>query len=141
MSGRAYEYEHVVGFQETNVVGNVYYVHPIAWQGRCRELFLRDEAPDMLDEIANGLQLLTARCSCEYLAELRAFDRVIVRMRLVRLALNRMTLGFELWRANGGVEELVSRGEQEIVCLRASQGQAAATPIPDTLARALRRYA
>ena len=140
-TARAYAYEHVVGFQDTNLVGNVYFVHLISWQGRCRELFLRDEAPDVLDQLSNGLQLLTARCSCEYLAELRAFDKVAVRMRLAGMALNRIMLGFEYWRVSPDAEELVARGEQDVVCMRADEHGVAATPIPESLARALRRYA
>ena len=35
-----FEYLHTVGFEETNLVGNVYYVNYLRWQGRCRELFL-----------------------------------------------------------------------------------------------------
>ncbi len=42
---RAFEYHHVVGFEETNLVGNVYYANYIRWQGRCREFFLRERAP------------------------------------------------------------------------------------------------
>jgi len=140
-SVRAYVYEHIVGFQDTNLVGNVYFVQPIAWQGRCRELFLRDEAPDVLDELSRGLQLLTARCSCEYLVELRVFDKLFVRMRLAGMSLNRIVLGFEYWRVSAGHEELVARGEQEVVCMRAGDHGQVATPIPESLARALRRYA
>ena len=40
-SERYYEYRHVVGFKETNVVGNVYFTNHLEWQGRCREMFLR----------------------------------------------------------------------------------------------------
>ena len=138
---RAYEFEHVVGFQETNFLGNVYFVHLIAWQGRCRELFLRDEAADVLQALAEGLQLLTARCSCEYLAELHAFDRVVVRMRLGAITLNRIVLTFEYWLGSSDAETLVARGEQEVVCMRAEAGQQVATPIPEALARALGRYA
>ena len=28
-----YEYRHVVGFEETNLVGNVYFVNHLRWQG------------------------------------------------------------------------------------------------------------
>ena len=31
-----YEYRHIVSFEETNLVGNVYYVNYLRWQGRCR---------------------------------------------------------------------------------------------------------
>ena len=46
---RYYEYRHVVTFRETNLVGNVYYTNHLEWQGRCRELFLRDHAPEVQD--------------------------------------------------------------------------------------------
>ena len=73
---KAYEYRHLVGFEETNLVGNVYYVNHLRWQGRCREMFLRDHAPEILAELARDLALATVRCSCDYLAELEAFDEV-----------------------------------------------------------------
>ena len=92
---RAYEYHHVVGFEETNLVGNVYYVNHLRWQGRCREMFLYEHAPQVLDELGKGLALATVRCSCDYLAELQAFDRVVVCMRLGAMAQNRLTLLFE----------------------------------------------
>jgi enediyne biosynthesis thioesterase len=75
---RAFEYRHVVGFEETNLVGNVYYANHVRWQGRCREMFLREHAPDVLDALAQDLRLVTLHCSCEYLAELNAFDEVII---------------------------------------------------------------
>jgi enediyne biosynthesis thioesterase len=138
---RAYEYRHIVGFEDTNLVGNVYYVNHLSWQGRCRELFLRDHAPELLRDLSDGLHLVTARCSCEYLAELHAFDEVAVRMRLAELAQNRMTLSFEYWRRTGETEELVAKGEQQVLVMRTEGGRTAAAPIPPVLREALRPYA
>jgi enediyne biosynthesis thioesterase len=137
---RAYEYRHVVGFEETNLVGNVYYVNHLSWQGRCRELFLREHTPELLSELAQGLCLMTTRCSCEYVAELSAFDEVVVRMRLAELVQNRMLLTFEYWRQNGSAEELVARGTQEVVCMRRNGHGLLAYPIPERLRDALRLY-
>ena len=53
--GSAFEYRHIVGFEETNVVGNVYYANHVLWQGRCREMFLKEYAPDVADLISDGL--------------------------------------------------------------------------------------
>jgi len=132
-----YEYHHVVGFQETNLIGNVYYVHYLAWQGRCREMFLRDYAPGVLDEINGGLKLATVRVSCEYEEELLSFDHVIVRMSLAALKPSGLTLRFTYVKAgNDGRETVVARGEQEIACLRAS----APAPVPEELREALRPY-
>src|SRR5262245_44015023 len=116
--GRTYEYRHVVGFEETNLFGNVYYVNHIRWQGRCRELFLRDHAPVMLSEMAAGFCLVTITCACHYFIELRAFDEVVVRMRLGALTQNRMTLLFEYWCSRKGEDVLVAEGEQQIACMR-----------------------
>ena len=137
----AFEHRHVVGFEETNLVGNVYYVNHLRWQGRCREMFLQENAPEILEELKNGLALATVRCSCDYLAELEAFDTVVLRMRLGEVVQNRLTLLFEYWReAAGGHQELVARGEQQIACMRRENGGTVPTPIPAALREALKPY-
>ena len=141
---RAYEYRHLVGFEDTNLVGNVYYVNHLRWQGRCREMFLRDHAPEILEDLARDLALATVRCSCDYLAELEAFDQIVIRMRLGGLAQNRITLVFEYFREksgqNGDGEELVARGEQVVACMRRENGRTVPVPIPAPLREALRPY-
>ena len=133
---RYYEYQHVVGFQETNLIGNVYYVHYLSWQGRCREMFLHDHAPGVLEEIANGLKLATVSVSCDYEEELLAFDRVAVRMSLAALKPSGMTLRFTYVKLEEQRETVVARGEMEIACLRGT----AMVPVPDELREALRPY-
>ena len=137
---RAYEYRHLVGFEETNLVGNVYYVNHLRWQGRVREMFLRDHAPDILDELARDLSLATVRVSCDYLAEIYAFDEILIRMRLGELIQNRITMHYEYWRLRGSNEELVARGEQQVACLRRDGGKLAPTPVPKSLREALAAY-
>ncbi len=138
---KAYEYRHLVGFEETNLVGNVYYVNHLRWQGRCREMFLHDHAPEILDELSRDLALATVRCSCEYLAELEAFDEIVLRMRLGGVVQNRITLNFEYWRQNKEGEELIARGEQVIACMRREGKRTVPTPIPAPLREALKPYA
>ena len=138
---RFYEYRHIVSFQETNLVGNVYFTNHLVWQGRCREIFLRDHAPDVIGQLNSGLALATVSCSCEYFAELAAFDEVVVRMRLAELVQNRMRLAFEYWRRKNGHEELVARGEQQIACMRRDEEKLLPTPVPPTLREALAAYA
>ncbi len=137
---RAFEYCHVVGFEETNLVGNVYYVNHLRWQGRCREMFLREKAPDVLAELNRGLCLVTTRCACDYLAELAAFDEILIRMRLKSMAQNRLSMIFEYWRRDGNKENLVARGEQEIACLMREADSLRPIPIPAALREALQNY-
>jgi enediyne core biosynthesis thioesterase len=134
---RAYEYRHVVGFEETNLIGNVYYANHVRWQGRCREMFLRDRAPEVIEALKHGLVLVTTRVSCEFMAELFAFDEITLRMRLGELAQNRITMNFEYWRG----EELVARGEQQVACMQREGKQVDPVPVPTQLREALREYA
>jgi enediyne biosynthesis thioesterase len=136
----AYEYQHIVGFEETNLVGNVYYVNHLRWQGRCREMFLRDHAPEVLTELEHGLALVTVRCSCEYMAELLAFDQVTVRMYLGGVTQNRITLLFEYWRRGELAQELIARGEQQVACMRRKEEKMVPTPVPTALYEALQPY-
>ena len=139
---RAFEYRHVVGFEDTNVVGNVYYANHVRWQGRCRELFLREHAPEVLGQLAHGLTLATTHVSCDYFAELFAFDEVVIRMRLEELTPSRLSLSFEYWRRNGEAEELVARGGHQVVCLRrVADGDVVPEALPAGLRDALHAYA
>ena len=130
---QSYEYRHVVSFEETNLVGNVYYVNHLRWQGRCREMFLREHAPSVLEELRHGLALVTTHCSCDYLEELAPFDEVLIRMTLGAIAQSHFTMHFEYWRGS----QLVATGSQQIACMRRENGEMTPAGIPAELRRAL----
>ena len=138
---RAFEYQHVVGFEETNLVGNVYYVNHLRWQGRCRELFLREHAPSVMEELSRGLCLVTTRCACEYLEELHALDELIIEMRLEGLSQNRVSIQFDYYRLREGRRELVARGQQGIACMVRQTEGLSPQPFPAELRRAFEAFA
>jgi enediyne biosynthesis thioesterase len=127
-----YKWHHIVTFEETNLVGNVYYANHIRWQGACREMFLKNHAPDILEQLYQNLVMVTTRVSCEYFNELFAFDEVILSMRAGEVTSSRIVMIFDYIRA----DELIARGEQQIACM--SQNQP--TPIPKSLRDALTPY-
>jgi acyl-CoA thioesterase FadM len=137
---RYYEYRHTVGFEETNLVGNVYYVNYVRWQGRCREMFLLEHAPDVLDELRGDLKLFTLRSECEYLAEISAFDELSIRMRLEDLTQTQIGFAFDYVKVTEGVEFLIARGRQRVACMRGDAGRTSPSRIPDSLRRALEGY-
>jgi len=137
---RAFEYRHVVGFEETSLVGNVYYVNHLHWQGRAREMFLREYAPEVLSELERGFALVTLRCSCQYLEELRAFDEIVVAMFLDSISQNRISMRFEYWR-EGAPRRLVARGDQEVACMQRDGERLVPAPVPATLRDALAMFA
>ncbi|MCG5438178.1 acyl-CoA thioesterase [Micromonospora sp. NPDC007208] len=137
-----FEYPHTVGFEETNLVGNVYYVNYLRWQGRCREMFLKQRAPDVLADLQDDLKLFTLKVDCEFYAEITAFDEVSIRMRLVELAQTQIEFGFDYVRLDpDGGETLVARGRQRVACMRGPNTRTLPARVPEALARALEPYA
>lgn len=137
---RAFVYRHLVSFEDTNVVGNVYFAKHVAWQGRCREHFLKALAPDILRELAGDFRMVTLSVSCDYFEEIHALDEIEIRMSLAHLRAHRIGLNFEYLLADGGRERVVARGFQEIGCMRqGASGLVPASP-PAVLANALKPF-
>lgn len=137
-----YEHLHTVGFEETNIVGNVYYVNYLRWQGRCREMFLKDRAPDVLAELQDDLKLFTLKVDCEFFAEITAFDELSIRMRLIELAQTQIEFSFDYVRLDqSGAETLIARGRQRVACMRGPNTRTVPTRVPESLVRALAPYA
>jgi enediyne biosynthesis thioesterase len=142
-------YLHVVTFEETNLVGNVYYTNYIRWQGHCRELFLMERAPEVLRQLQDRqLVLHTSSVGCEFFSErgLSAGDHVRVLMRLSELRGGRLGLTFDYerlpaWPAHDGAE-LVARGTQQLCSKHwGSDGSLVACVLPVPLLQALVPFA
>ena len=136
-----YEVRHRVGFEETNFVGNVYYVNYLRWQGHCRERFLKDEAPSVLEEIMHAdLKLFTLKAECDFFAEITAFDELSVRMRLEELTQTQIQFTFDYVHLKEGQESLIARGKQRIACMRGPNYATVPTRVPAALLKALAPY-
>jgi enediyne core biosynthesis thioesterase len=135
-----YEYRHWVSFEETNLVGNVYYVNYLRWQGRCREMFLLEQAPDVIDELRADLKIFTLKSECEYLAEISAFDEISIRMRLEELTQTQIAFAFDYVHLVDGAEALVARGRQRVACMRGPNGNTSPARVPESLRSALEKY-
>lgn len=129
----SYRYRHVVPFDETNLVGNVYFAHYLHWQGHCRERFLADHAPGVLKSVATGeLALVTVSCSMEYFAECFAMDTIEVEMTLGGQAGNRVDMDFRFRRG----DVVVAAGRQTVACMQRTGDRMRAVPVPDELVAA-----
>lgn len=131
-----------ISFQDTNLVGNVYFSHFVGWQGRCREAFLAEHAPDVIDALTGNLRLVTLSVSCEFYDELHVFDSVELEMRLASREHHRIGLTFEYLLERKGVVSLAARGAQEIACMQIDDsGRLTPAIVPSSLDSALKSYA
>jgi enediyne core biosynthesis thioesterase len=139
--GNYYEYLHTVGFEETNIVGNVYYVNYLRWQGRCREMFLKNQAPEVLDDLRDDLKLFTLKVDCEFFAEITAFDELSIRMRLTDLGQTQLEFTFDYVKLHPEIgETLIARGRQRVACMRGPNTRTIPSRVPEALLRALTPY-
>ncbi|PSL52760.1 enediyne biosynthesis thioesterase [Saccharothrix carnea] len=136
-----YEIRHTVGFEETNLVGNVYYVNYLRWQGRCREMFLKENAPSVLRDLQDDLKLFTLKVECEFFSEITLFDELSVRMRLEELTQTQIQFSFDYVKVTDGQELLVAKGRQRIACMRGPNTNTVPSRVPDDLRKALAPYA
>lgn len=138
---KRFEYAHTVSFEETNVMGNVYFAHFLSWQGKCREMFIKEKVPGILALIeSNKLSMVTISCSCEFFYELRAFDEVVVSMQLVSVTQNRIKMSFNYIKATGDAK-IVAKGDHEVGCFLRDGAGLATISVPDILQEALTEYA
>jgi enediyne core biosynthesis thioesterase len=136
-----YELRHRVGFEETNFVGNVYYVNYLRWQGHCREQFLTEMCPTVLAEIMHDdLKLFTLKAECEFFAEITAFDELSVRMKLDELTQTQIQFTFDYVQHKDGVESLIARGKQRIACMRGPNYATVPTRVPAALKEACEAF-
>jgi enediyne biosynthesis thioesterase len=139
----AYEYRHVVGFEETSLVGNVYFTNYLLWQGHCRELFLKDHCPEVLGLLERReIAFFTKSCSCEWHGEwgFSGLEEVLVRMRLSSFRGGRMGLEFRYSRTSEP-KDLLAIGAQEVHCKAQHHGVWTPSNFPPPLVQALLGFA
>jgi enediyne core biosynthesis thioesterase len=127
-------------------VGNVYFSNYFLWQGQCRELFLREHAPQALDDLRRGaIRLVTAHASCDFSDEFAAFDAVCIRMTLARFIPCGVSLAFAYGRgvdaSSADAMEVVARGRQDVKFLHQVDGAWQLYEIPPYLMEVFQRYA
>jgi enediyne biosynthesis thioesterase len=130
-------YRHRVSFADTNVVGNVYFTRYLDWQGRCRELFLAEHAPDVARDVTTGqLLIVTVACALDYFEECYAFDDLVIEMTPREIAGNRMGMRFDYRRDDVDV----ARGSQTVACMTRNGDRLAPVPVSQALIDAARSF-
>lgn len=135
---RPYRYPLVVSFQDTNVVGNVYFAQYFAWQGKCREAFLREHAAQILDDFKAGFGIITKDAQCQFVREARAFDELLIEMFLDDLTPLSVTMRFDYYRRESTGRVLLAQGSQSTMWVNPEHRLSV---MPDYLYRAIQDYA
>ena len=142
LDGESYfEYRFITTFEETNVVGNIYFANFVVWQGKCREMFLYEYCPDIIDEIDNGLALITLDLSVQYISQIFAFDKVVMRMYLEAQSSSRLLMRFEYYKEEEDKSLTLScKGTHATAAMVEVNGKMIPTNFPDSMFNLFEEY-
>lgn len=121
--------------EESNLVGNVYYANYFIWQGRIRDTWLYEFAPEYLSGDASSGELRCINSRLDYLRDAMPFDKVQVTASVVELYEDRINFKFEYYRLlNGGGKEKLAVGKHEAVWVsRSNSGEGLVTKLPKVI--------
>ncbi|MCP4129671.1 MAG: SDR family NAD(P)-dependent oxidoreductase [bacterium] len=117
-------------YEDSNVVGNVYYANYYAWQGRVFDLFLFTKLPDYFSDTTKPrYDLFCISTKVDHLREAMPFDTVKTTMALKGLYENGVKFYFEYFRVEpDGTKTKLAIGEQESVWIKINYDPYTITP-------------
>ena len=147
-SGPAYVMEFPIPLTACLRDGHLSSLDLVRWQGKCRERFLAEHAPELLKAVAAGhVALHTNQVGLSLVEDtpIAPSDRIRLKMRMTDLK-SRLTVRFDYELANDtNVKQAARRiatGTQVLCCKRQNnEGHFAACVFPSEMLRALRHFA
>lgn len=125
--------------EESNLVGNIYFSNYSTWQGRVRDRFFYQIAPELFQGTGELGEWIPLNSNIHHLREAMPFDIVEVEMSLLKQYENGIKLYFEYYKqVAGGKREKLAYGEQDLLWIeRDSEGIPVPMTIPDVFSKEL----
>ena len=108
-----YEYRHLVTFDDTNSVGNVYFAKFFQWMGSCREVITAEHYPELVTDIKRGFGFATEFAHIDYAQECFLFDKILIKMKVTDLSRTRIEFSFDF--VNEKTNATIATGKQAVV--------------------------
>ena len=108
-----YEYHHLVTFDDTNSVGNVYFARFFQWMGSCREVITAEHYPELVTDIKRGFGFATEFAHIDYAQECFLFDKILIKMKVTDLSRTRIEFTFDF--VNIKEQSVVATGKQAVI--------------------------
>ena len=108
-----YKYRHIVTFDDTNSVGNVYFAKFFQWMGSCREVITAEHYPELVDDIKRGFGFATEYAHVDYSHECFLFDKILIKMFVSDLSRTRIEFSFDF--LNEEKNTLLASGKQAVI--------------------------
>jgi acyl-CoA thioesterase FadM len=110
---KIFEYKTTVTIGDTNALQNMYFLNFFKLQGIVRELFVKKRIKNSLQDLANGMVLITKDARCNYYKDFFLFDDITVKLNFTKIGKTNTRLNFQYF--NSKTKELHANGSQTIV--------------------------
>jgi len=108
-----YEYKTTVTIGDTNAMQNMYFLNFFKLQGIVRELWVKDCVNGGLEDLSNGLLLITKDAKCDFIKDFFLYDEITVKYYFSKIGRTNASLVFEYYNTRN--KELHAQGNQTIV--------------------------
>ncbi|MDR2008910.1 MAG: acyl-CoA thioesterase [Bacteroidales bacterium] len=135
-----FEYKFITTFEETNLIGNVYFANYAIWQGRCREIFLYEFCPDVIEEIKNGLLLVTLDMNITFLNQTFVLEKILMRMSIDAKSDTSLLMKFDYYKEENDRLNIVANGLQTIVAMKSINDKMVTVNLPHSLLSFMENY-
>lgn len=133
--GRVYVHKSVVTIGDTDLMQGMYFINYLKLEAVTRELWMMDCVPGYLEDLANGLVLLTRETTCRFLKGFRLNDTINVQLQFTNITRSSFELRFQ--HVIEGSRALHAEGFQTVVC---ADRDNKVTKIPENWKAAILEY-
>ena len=96
---KIFEYKSTVTIGDTNVLQNMYFLNFFKLQGISRELWVKDCVKNGLQDIANGMQLITKDANCSFIKDFFLYDEITVKLNFSKIEKTHTHLNFDFFNS------------------------------------------
>jgi len=128
--------------EDSNLVGNIYFVNYSKWLGRTLDLYFYKFIPEYFKGIGAQGELICLNCEIEHLREAMPFDKILVRMYLESVYECGINLYFEYFRLDKDYSEIkLAFARHKAVWVKRDEGsKAVAAKLPPLILKALENF-
>jgi len=132
---KIFEYESIVTIGDTNAMQNMYFLNYFKLQGIVREIWVKKFVKHGLQDLANGLLLITKDARCNFKKDFFLYDEISVKFYFTKISKTNTRLNTDFYHAR--TKELHANGSQTIVF---ADNQHKVIKIPDNWKEVIDQY-
>ncbi len=119
--------------ENSNLIGNIYFSNYSKWINSTKDLFLYNYKPNIFRKTEFDGEFATLECKISYMQEAMPFDKILVKMYLVKLFEKGMVLRYEIFKVKANNNIKLAKVTQTIAFIKYKSSIPKIKAIPEDL--------